>query len=316
MPDMQISDAVAESITIWSVVAQLTFDEFLLAIICVLPLLLVLDPLTAWLSGRDREVRVRKREVRGESWRSSAEISPRVAQLEARAEASARRLERTEATDEAAFEALHQDIAGIAWELMKLRSELGAEDTRATQQRERCRRGLLRLDSPPPPAPAPRPLLPPPRLVALKPPPRAHDRSSAPPRQLRVRWRGGGRAGAGEVARPWPPSQHGDTTTWQNMGIGILPSGHVGAIRGGAVQRQQHAQPVGAYACARRAGTRRADTRRAAARRADALAEGAEHGAAQRGAQAATPAEPVGGGDRRRVCQQLVGRVSAWRAVR
>ena len=155
MPDMQISDAVAESITIWSVVAQLTFDEFLLAIICVLPLLLVLDPLTAWLSGRDREARVRKREVRGESWRSSAEISPRVAQLEARAEASARRLERTEATDEAAFEALHQDIAGIAWELMKLRSELGAEDTRATQQRERCRRGLLRLDSTPPPGPRP-----------------------------------------------------------------------------------------------------------------------------------------------------------------
>ena len=63
MPDMQISDAVAESITIWSVVAQLTFDEFLLAIICVLPLLLVLDPLTAWLSGRDREAKVRERDV-------------------------------------------------------------------------------------------------------------------------------------------------------------------------------------------------------------------------------------------------------------
>ena len=140
MPDMQISDAVAPSITIWSVVAQLTFDEFLLAIICVLPLLLVLNPLTAWLSGRDREAKFRERDVRGESRRATAEISPRVAQLEARAEASARRLERTQATDEAAFEALHQDIAGIAWELMKLRSELGAEDTRATQQREPVQR--------------------------------------------------------------------------------------------------------------------------------------------------------------------------------
>ena len=144
MPDMQISDAVAESITIWSVVAQLTFDEFLLAIICVLPLLLVLDPLTAWLSGRDREAKVGERGANCESRRATAAISPRVAQLEARAEASARLLERTVTTDEAAFDAVHRDIAGIAWELMKLRSELGADDTRAMQQSERGRRGVLR----------------------------------------------------------------------------------------------------------------------------------------------------------------------------
>ena len=168
MPDTwHISDAVASSMTIGSVVAQLTFDEFLLAIICVLPLLFVLGPLTARLTGRDREPKTTERDVEGGA---SADISPRVAQLEARAEASARQLERARATDDAAFEALHQDIAGIAWELMKLRSELGAEDTRATQLVKDAVAASCGLSprSPPtipparPPSPPPCPALPPP----------------------------------------------------------------------------------------------------------------------------------------------------------
>ena len=69
--------------------------------------------------------------------------------------------------------------------------------------------------------------------------------------------------------------------------MGILQSGHMGAVRGGAVQRQQHAQPIRANACARRACTGRAN-----AWRANARADGAEHGAARWAAQAFTPAEP------------------------
>ena len=138
MADVQLPDAAVSptgSEFIWSVVAlleQLTADELLLAIICVLPLLLVLKSLSAWLSGRDREPKPNENEVKDEIWRTTAAISPRVALLEKRAEASARLLERAAATDGAAFDAVHHDLAGIAWELMKLRSELGAEDTRAT----------------------------------------------------------------------------------------------------------------------------------------------------------------------------------------
>ena len=72
--------------------------------------------------------------------------------------------------------------------------------------------------------------------------------------------------------------------------MGILQSGHMGAVRGRAVQRQQHAQPIRADACARRACTGRAN-----AWRANARADGAGHGAARWAAQALTPAEPMGG---------------------
>ena len=126
------------------VLGHLTFDEVVLLVITVAPLLLVLAPLARAISGHaiededkaKQESREAKAEIVLQRQRSVLRVTPMATEMEERAEATLRLLERHAAADQRALNAVQHDVAGIAWELISLRSSLGAKDARVTVRRE------------------------------------------------------------------------------------------------------------------------------------------------------------------------------------
>jgi len=115
-------------------------DELVLLLLCVAPLLLALRPLANAMTGMNHDREEGREAEQAEATeavnlarRTSLKLmEPAMTGLEEAGGSLESRLDRYRRVHDADWEAVQHDVAGVAWELLRMRSTLGAEETRAT----------------------------------------------------------------------------------------------------------------------------------------------------------------------------------------